>query len=88
MLTLLSLGGIISIISFHSLEDRIAKHFFKEYSKKCRCKKEQIICSCGGQVLEILTKKPVCAKDEEITVNPPSRSAKLRAAKKIADIGV
>lgn len=88
VLTLLSLGGIISIISFHSLEDRIAKHFFKEYSKKCRCKKEQIICSCGGQVLEILTKKPVCAKDEEITVNPPSRSAKLRAAKKIADIGV
>ena len=88
VLTLLSLGGIISIISFHSLEDRIAKHFFKEYSKKCRCKKEQLICSCGGQVLEILTRKPISASDEEISLNPPSRSAKLRAARKIADIGV
>ncbi len=88
VLTLLSLGGIISIISFHSLEDRIAKHFLKEYSKKCRCKKEQPVCSCGGQVLELLTKKPVMAKDDEVKNNPPSRSAKLRAAKKISDVGV
>ena len=62
--------------------------FLRNIPKNAGAKKEQIICSCGGQVLEILTKKPVCAKDEEITVNPPSRSAKLRAAKKIADIGV
>lgn len=88
VLTLLSVGGIISIISFHSLEDRIAKHFFKEFSKECRCKKEQPFCNCGGRVFEILTKKPVGAKDEEIKNNPPSRSAKLRAAKKTADIGV
>lgn len=55
VLTLLSLGGIISIISFHSLEDRIAKHFLRNIPKM-QVQKEQIICSCGGQVLEILTK--------------------------------
>ncbi len=84
VLTLLSVGGIISVISFHSLEDRIAKHFFKEYSKECRCKKEQPVCNCGGKVLEILTKKPVTAGNDEIKTNPPSRSAKLRAARKIS----
>ncbi len=84
VLTLLSVGGIISVISFHSLEDRIAKCFFKEYSKECRCKKEQPVCNCGGRVLEILTKKPVTAGNDEIKTNPPSRSAKLRAARKIS----
>ncbi|MCD8024125.1 MAG: 16S rRNA (cytosine(1402)-N(4))-methyltransferase RsmH, partial [Candidatus Gastranaerophilales bacterium] len=88
VLTLLSLGGIISVISFHSLEDRLTKNFFKKYSLPCRCKKEQIQCVCGGRVLELLTKKPILASDEEILKNRPSRSAKLRGARKIADIGV
>ncbi len=85
VLTLLSLGGIISVISFHSLEDRIVKHYFKEFSKECRCPIEQLKCSCGGKILENLTKKPIYATDDEIRENPPSRSAKLRAARKISD---
>lgn len=83
VLTLLSSGAIISVISFHSLEDRIVKHFFKEYSRECRCKREQIVCVCGGKMLELINKKPIIASDDEITDNPPSRSAKLRGAKRI-----
>ena len=82
VLTLLSSGAIISVISFHSLEDRIVKHYFKEYSKECRCPIEQLNCVCGGKILENLTKKPICASDDEISENPPSRSAKLRGARK------
>lgn len=82
LLDLLGDGAIISIISFHSLEDRIVKNFFKYYSQKCRCEKNQMICKCGPPELEIITKKPVLASEKEIKENPPSRSAKLRVAKK------
>lgn len=88
VLTLLSCGAIISVLSFHSLEDRIVKHFFKEYSKECRCSMNQPKCVCGGKILLNLTKKPICASDDEIRENPPSRSAKLRGAIKISDNGV
>lgn len=87
VLTLLSCGAIISVISFHSLEDRVVKHYFKEYSKECRCPIEQLKCVCGGKILENLTKKPIYAKDDELRENPPSRSAKLRAARKISEFG-
>lgn len=83
MLDLLGTDAIISIISFHSLEDRIVKNFFKYYSQKCRCERHQMICQCGPPKLEIITKKPVLATEKEIKENPPSRSAKLRVAKKI-----
>ncbi|MBF2004699.1 MAG: 16S rRNA (cytosine(1402)-N(4))-methyltransferase RsmH [Chlorogloeopsis fritschii C42_A2020_084] len=62
----LVLGGRIAIISFHSLEDRIVKHSFKDSS-----------------ILKIVTKKPIIAQEEEIDINPRSRSAKLRIAEKI-----
>lgn len=88
VLTLLSCGAIISVLSFHSLEDRIVKHFFKEYSKECRCSMNKPKCVCGGKILLNLTKKPICASDDEIRENPPSRSAKLRGAMKISDNGV
>lgn len=83
MLALLGDDAIISVISFHSLEDRLVKQFFKYHSQKCRCEKSQMICECGPPELEIITKKPVLASIEEVKENPPSRSAKLRIAKKV-----
>jgi 16S rRNA (cytosine1402-N4)-methyltransferase len=68
------------IISFHSLEDRIVKNKFKEWSKNCICPPEAIKCECGGNhaIGKIITKKPITATKEEIKMNPRSRSAKLR----------
>ena len=83
VLDLLDHGAIISVISFHSLEDRIVKNFFKYQSLKCRCDKNQMICNCEPPKLRVVTKKPLLASAEEIKVNPPSRSAKLRIAEKI-----
>lgn len=82
LLELLGDDAIISIISFHSLEDRLVKNFFKYHSQKCRCEPNQLICKCEPPKLEIITKKPVLASMEEIKINPPSRSAKLRVAKR------
>lgn len=81
VLDLLDYGAIISVISFHSLEDRIVKERFKYYSAKCHCPKEQLICTCEPPKLELIYKKPVTASERELKENPPSRSAKLRAAK-------
>ena len=82
VVTLLDVGAIISVISFHSLEDRIVKQFFKEYSKSCRCPVNQGECTCSGKEIEVLTKKPIMASEHEIWENPPSRSAKLRVGEK------
>ena len=79
VLDLLDVGGIISVISFHSLEDRQVKTILKRESQKCRC--NNLICNCKPPRIELITRKPVFPTDEEIRVNPPSRSAKLRAAK-------
>lgn len=81
VLDLLDFGAIISVISFHSLEDRLVKHLFKYHSQRCHCDKTQMICHCPPPVLEIVNKKPITASDEEIKLNPPSRSAKLRIAR-------
>ena len=83
ILDLLSEGGIISVISFHSLEDRIVKKIFKFESSKCRC--NEIICKCPPPRIELVNKKPIMASEEEIKENPPSRSAKLRIVKKVRD---
>ena len=81
VLDLLDFGAIISVISFHSLEDRLVKNLFKYHSQRCHCDKTQMICKCPPPVLELVTKKPIVASDEEISANPPSRSAKLRVAR-------
>ncbi len=80
----IDVGGRICIISFHSLEDRIVKRFFRKESKHCICDSKIPICVCEHKKrLEILTKKPVMAREQEVFSNPRSRSAKLRIAKKI-----
>ena len=81
VLDLLDIGAIISVISFHSLEDRVVKQVFKYYSSKCHCDKTQMICHCPPPILELVNKKPIMATEQEISENPPSRSAKLRIAK-------
>ena len=81
ILDLLDNGGIISVISFHSLEDRIVKNIFKFESQKCRC--NEMICKCPPPRIELVNKKPIMAGEKEILENPPSRSAKLRIARKV-----
>lgn len=73
--------AIIAIISFHSLEDRIIKNTFKEWGKSCICPIEVMRCECGNHHAhgKILTKKPLSATQAELSSNPRSRSAKLRA---------
>jgi len=85
---LLRPGGRLVVISFHSLEDRIVKRFMLSEAKECACPPEIPVCACDKvATLKILTRKPQAAAEEEISANPRSRSAKLRAAekKKISD---
>jgi 16S rRNA (cytosine1402-N4)-methyltransferase len=82
---LLTVGGRMGIISFHSLEDRIVKRFFQECNKSCTCPPESPICQCGGRRRAvILTRKPVLPAPTEVARNPASRSARLRVVEKIA----
>ncbi len=81
VLDLLDFGAIISVISFHSLEDRLVKQTFKYYSTRCHCERNQMVCNCPPPVIELVNKKPIMASEEEIKENPPSRSAKLRIAR-------
>lgn len=77
-------GGRLAIIAFHSLEDRIVKSFFRRESKDCICPPEVPQCVCGHQAqLKVLTRRPIRPEEDEINLNPRSRSAKLRAAEKI-----
>jgi len=71
---------IVSIISFHSLEDRIVKNYFKKWSNSCICQPDVFRCECGNNhaLGKIITKKPIIAGDFEIKQNPRSRSSKLR----------
>ena len=80
----LKVGGRIAIISFHSLEDRIVKQFFKECAITCVCPREYPLCVCDTTPsLKILTRKAIIPGAEEIKNNPRSRSAKLRVAERI-----
>lgn len=77
-------GGRIAVISYHSLEDRIVKDFFREYSKGCTCPPDLPVCVCGNKpILKVVTRKPVLPSKEEIERNPRSRSAKLRVAERL-----
>ena len=81
---LLKAGGRIAVISFHSLEDRMVKHFFRNEATGCRCPRHVPYCICGHKAsLEILTRKPVLPSAGEVQVNSRAASAKLRVAEKI-----
>ena len=81
---LLIKGGRLVVISYHSLEDRIVKEFFKYESLSCVCLPDAPICTCGKvKRLNIITKKPIIPSESEIRKNSRARSAKLRVAEKI-----
>ena len=77
-------GGRIAVLTFHSLEDRAVKEAFKFLESPCICPKNFPVCVCGKKrEIEIITKKPVTATDEELAMNSRSKCAKLRIAEKI-----
>ena len=78
-LRILKTGGRLIVISFHSLEDRIVKQFFKYSEAECICPPSIMVCECTKkQTLRILTKKPLVPSKEEVSNNTKSRSAKMR----------
>lgn len=80
-LDILAPGGRLAVISFHSLEDRLVKEFFREHSQDCVCPPEAPICTCHQRAaLQVLTRKPIRPSVEERERNRRSRSAKLRLA--------
>ena len=81
---LLRSGGRIAVISFHSLEDRQVKHFFRDEATGCCCPRQEPYCICGHKAsLKVLTRKPVEPSKSEVAANPRAGSAKLRVAEKI-----
>lgn len=83
----LGVGGRLVVISFHSLEDRIVKQFFQRESRDCVCPPETLACVCGHKAgLRVLTRRVVTPSPREVAANPRSRSARLRAAERIAEV--
>ncbi|MGC8720325.1 MAG: 16S rRNA (cytosine(1402)-N(4))-methyltransferase RsmH [Thermodesulforhabdaceae bacterium] len=75
-------GGVLCIVSFHSLEDRMVKERFRKWARACTCPPNLPVCRCGGKSkVVILTRKAIKPSDEEIELNPKARSAKLRAVR-------
>lgn len=78
-------GGVLAVISFHSLEDRVVKQFLRREAKDCLCPSEQPVCTCGHKAtLQVVTRKPIRPSAEELESNPRSRSARLRLARRLA----
>ena len=81
---LLNPGGRLAVITFHSLEDRIVKNAMAEAAKGCTCPPNFPVCVCGKKpIVKIISRKPIVATEEELEVNPRSRSAKLRVCEKL-----
>lgn len=86
MIDVLSPGGVLSVITFHSLEDRIVKNTFRTAEHPCTCPPEFPQCICGKKSKgRVLTRKPILPSEEELERNPRARSAKLRAFRKTTE---
>jgi 16S rRNA (cytosine1402-N4)-methyltransferase len=84
-ITALSPGGRLAVISFHSLEDRIVKQFFRQESRDCLCPPKQPVCTCGHRAtIREITRRPIQPQASEAETNPRSRSARLRVAEKLS----
>jgi len=76
----LTAGGTLAVIAYHSGEDRLVKHAFRDWSAACVCPPRQPMCTCRGRPLgTLLTRRAVTAAEDEIASNPRARSARLRA---------
>lgn len=85
-ISMLNPNGIIAVISFHSLEDRIVKRTFRKLAGKCTCPPGVPFCMCQPQkIIKLLNSKPIVPSDTEIKENPRSRSSKLRCGKKLEE---
>jgi 16S rRNA (cytosine1402-N4)-methyltransferase len=83
-LDLLKPGGFLAVISFHSLEDRIVKHYFRQESRDCICPPHTPVCTCGHKArIKEIHRKGLTPSPDEIVRNQRSRSARLRAARKL-----
>jgi len=77
-------GGRLAIISFHSLEDRIVKQYFRQESTDCLCPPKQPVCTCGHHAtIKEMNRRPISAGEIEVLENPRARSARLRVAQKL-----
>ncbi len=86
-LGMLKPGGRLAILSFHSLEDRIVKHAFRQAATDCICPPQQPICTCEHRAtVRLLHRKPIVASPDEINDNTRARSAKLRVAERLHNI--
>ena len=82
--SMLSKGGRLAVITFHSLEDRIVKQKMAGWCQGCTCPKDFPVCVCGNKPkARLVNRKPVCANETELAQNPRARSAKLRICEKI-----
>lgn len=86
LVDLLNPGGRLCVITFHSLEDRIVKNAFRTWANPCTCPKSFPVCVCGKRPrIELITRKPITAGEQELEGNPRARSASLRIAEKRED---